>query len=619
MRSFVVLLICCFHGVFLQAQDTDSIRIAFLTDIHVSPGAETEQNLVNIVEEINTGNFDFVTVTGDLTNTGTDAELVAVHRALSALKFPLYVIPGNHETNWSESACQTFDSLWHDDKFFFTKGKYNFVGYSTGPYLKMGDGHVRAEDLGWIDQTLRKNYRPGTVTISLSHYPLGEGLDNWFAVTGILKKYNTRLALCGHGHRLSLHNFDGIPGVMGRAALTKGSATPGYNVVTLKNDSVFIDQKIWNDRLAKTFLSFALNNPSVLSGKASEPRPDYSINQQYSSPVAMAYADTASIYTGVLTMPGVFVYGTSAGELIAVNSKNKKPVWRRSFGGALYATPVKEKNVLVVGTIDGHIYGLNAENGKEKWRLATGEPVISEGIAEDGAVYIGSGSHHFYKIDAASGKLIWTNNDMDGQMQGKPTLSRDEVIFGAWDRHLYCLDKSTGKLKWKWDNGSKQKLYSPGNVVPAVANGKVLIVAPDRYMTAIDLHTGQTVWRNNAYRVRESMTISADGREVYAKLMNDSIIAVSTLPDTFQLSWCVNAGFGYEHNPCPLLEYNGVVYAGTKNGVVVAVDAASHRLLWKYKAGNSSVNKITAGPAGQIWVSLIEGKIISFKPGLSKI
>src|SRR5690242_13464404 len=72
------------------------LRIAFLTDIHVSPGAVSEPNLENIVSEINEGNYDFAVVTGDVSNSGLDTELVTVHRILGHLKIPLHIIPGNH-------------------------------------------------------------------------------------------------------------------------------------------------------------------------------------------------------------------------------------------------------------------------------------------------------------------------------------------------------------------------------------------------------------------------------------------------------------------------------------------------------------------------------------------
>lgn len=604
--------------IFHASAQNKPLHFAFLTDVHVSPHTPSEQNLADMVQEINAGHYDFVVVTGDLTNVGSDSELTTVHRILSELRPPQYVIPGNHETNWSESACQTFLKYWKDDRFFFERGKYLFIGFDTGPYMKMGDGHVKAEDIRWINRTLQQHYKAGLSVISLSHYPLTEGLDNWYEVTDVLKKYHTVLSLCGHGHRLSKYNFDGIPGLMGRAALTGNTAQPGYNIVILQNDSIYLYEKLLGEAVAAPFAAFSLTRPSLVEEIPSSPRPDFSVNNRYAGikPV-FDLQDTASVFTGVLSIsPDTFLYGNSTGEMIAVSAKSKKPVWTKHFNGSIYSTPVYGNGIIAFGTIDGFIHGLDARTGREKWSLQADAPVVSEGIVEGDDLYIGAGDHDFYKINIRTGKIIWSNHDMQGLLQGKPALADHEVLFGAWDRHLYCLDKDNGQLKWKWDDGRPQKLYSPGNVVPAVANGKVFIVAPDRYMTAIDLRTGQQVWRTNEYQVRESMCLSEDGHAVYAKLMNDTVIAVSTEGDSFQLLWKVNAGFGYEHNPCPLLESKGTVYAGTKNGLLIAIDASSHKVKWEHKAGNSSINKISTDGSGNIWISLIEGKIQAYNPPL---
>ena len=612
------LLSAILMGLFhLSSFGQSGLRIAFLTDIHVSPGAPSETNLGNIISEINEGNYDFAVVTGDVTNTGLDTELVTVHRILSRLKIPLHIVPGNHETNWSESACQTFSRLWGNDRLSFTAGNYLFIGFDTGPFMKMGDGHVKEEDARWLQQTLAREADGKKTVISLSHYPLGDGLDNWYEITDILKQYNTRLVLCGHGHRLSLHNFDGLPGIMGRAALINGSDIPGYNILVLRTDSAYIYEKRLHEPSGAPFIAFSLSDPSpVTKNRPSFPRPDSTINTAY-PPAVIPFQlhDSASIFTGVLPVdPHMIIYGNSRGQVIALDPGTKKTVWLREYPGSIYSTPISGKGIVIFSTVDGRIHGLDIKTGREKWSLSTGEPGISEGVVKNNAVYIGTGSH-FYKIELTSGKLIWKNDSPEGQLQAKPVLTPngDAVLFGVWDGHLYCLDAATGLEKWKWDNGKTNRLYSPGNTVPAIANGKVFLVAPDRYMTAIDLASGKTLWRDNSRHVRESMGISADGSRVYAKLMNDTIIAVSTQTDSFHLVWETNARFGYEHNPCPILENNGVVYAGTKNGIFIAADAATGKILLEHKAGNSSINAITAGKDGNIWISLIEGSIQEYK------
>ncbi len=588
------------------------VYFAFLTDLHVSPGSASDSNLYRLVEEINLSDVDFTVVTGDLSNSGSDAELFVVKKALDKLIKPCYVLPGNHETNWSESAGLTFNKLWGNDHFMFSLKGYLFVGFSTGPFMKMGDGYVKQEDLLWLKQRLQSEKLKDKVLISFNHYPLSDGLSNWLQVTDLLKSFGCRIDLCGHGHRLALFNFDGIPGIMGRALISGNSSIPGYNIVKLSNDSVLIYNKELSGDMGKPVIAMNYLKPDTLKYLPVSPVPDFSVNSVYTNcKVVAELSDTASIFSGpCLLNDTILVYGNSLGWLKAVSTKSCRIIWQKQLNGPVYSTPVVVKDIIVLGTVDGRVIGLNALNGIQLWEVKTGKPVICEGIAENGFVYIGGGDRNFYRIDAKTGNVIWQFSGVQGEIQGKPAICGSRVLFGAWDTYLYCLDINTGTLIWKWNNGKPQKLFSPGNIFPVCSGDKIFIVAPDRYMTAINITTGKEIWRTNMHQVRESMGVSPDGSAVYAKLMNDTVIAVSASADFPLTLWEVDAGFGYEHNPCPVLATKESVIVATRNGLLVAIDPQTRNILWKYKAGNSSVNKVIVDKNKSYWFTLMEGKIM---------
>ena len=604
-----------FLFLLLQSGFAQKLTFALLTDLHVNPRSASDTALHQIVDEINQATYDFVVVTGDLTNTGSNAELEAVKNALSQLNKPCYVIPGNHETNWSESAGLQFNRLFGNDRFLFRKNGFIMVGMNTGPFMKMGDGLVKKEDLQWLNRELKSVETSKEILIAFNHYPLAEGLSNWDKVTGILKKDNCVLSFCGHGHRLALLNFDGIPGIMGRAMMMKNRLLPGYNIVELRNDSVYVAQKEVGKNIFPAEIKLNYLKPEQIASLPVSQKPDFKINSEYPGVAAVFnLEDTASVFSGPCIVNGkTLIYGNSVGIIKSIRIASGKVNWEKSVQGPIYSTPVNGKRGLVVGTVDGKIIGFDLRSGKELWKVEVGTPVLAEGIVENDQLYIGGGSTAFYKIDINSGKVIWKFAGIAGLIQGQPALDSKHVVFGAWDRHLYCLDKNTGKLLWKWNNGKPHQLYSPGNIVPVIANGKVFLVAPDRCMTALDLVTGKQIWRDCSHQVRESMGISPDRREVYAKLMNDSVISVSTIGDQFQLNWSVNAGFGYEHNPCAVLTFDKQVYIGTREGVIISIDPLKKKINWKYKAGNSAINKLVWGGKNMIFVSLSEGKLISLK------
>ena len=563
------------------------------------------------MDEINGSDVELVIITGDISNTGSDAELLTVKAILDSLSKPYLIIPGNHETNWSESAGLKINELWGNDRFIAEWNNFILMGFSTGPYMKMGNGHIKQEDLQWLQNELDKKVTPGKQLLAFAHYPLADGLDNWFKATDLLKKHHCRAAFCGHGHRLGLHNFDSIPGVMGRSLVLNDPAIPGYNIVEVKNDSLFVVEKIVGEPASETAIAITLSQPQQLNALPLSPRPDFAVNEQFPEAVeAYQWTDTASIFTGVALLgDSLFVYGNSLGWLKAINHKKNKIIWETLFQVPIFSTPAIDNNMVVFGAIDGSIYGVSVKTGKPIWQVVTGNPVLATPIIHNNRVYIGGGKNAFYCINASTGEIIWTFDDVEGLIQGIPAISNDHVVFGAWDRHLYNISAATGKLRWKWSNGRSNVLFSPGNIAPVISHNKVFLVAPDRFMTALDLTTGQQVWRTNHHQVRESMGVSPDGTEIYAKLMNDSIVSVSATAKDFSTNWTTDAGIGYDHNPCPLVANNRWVIGATKNGLITAIDRYTHLVDWMHKISNSSVNLLSFDKNGDLWVSSMEGSI----------
>ncbi len=75
------------------------------------------------VEDINADtSLKFVIITGDITELGTDEEMLLAKSILSKLKKPLYIQTGNHDGNWSPSGGRIFNKTFGPGRFSF---KYN--------------------------------------------------------------------------------------------------------------------------------------------------------------------------------------------------------------------------------------------------------------------------------------------------------------------------------------------------------------------------------------------------------------------------------------------------------------------------------------------------------------
>ena len=602
-------LLLCLSPLFVLAE-TGPFRFAWLSDTHVGSGTG-EQDLRTAVRDINslTG-LSFVVLSGDVTEYGSREQLRLAKDLLDGLKIPCHVIPGNHDTKWSESGATDFPRLWKEDRFVFEHGGYRFIGMHQGPLMKMGDGHWAPQDVRWLAETLKKLPDQNQPIIFVTHYPVDDGIANWFVVLDLLKKYNTQVILCGHGHANHDYLFEGVPGVMGRSNLRVRAPVGGFNLVEVKDGIMTVSERATGQETKRRWLTVVLKKHDYAADTNRYPRPDFSVNSRYPKVRALWTHDTG--YT-IASTPAIWkdlaIVGDASGQVYALALKSGKVQWTFKTANAVYSTPDVSGDLVVLASTDGNVYALKAANGKEAWRHATDRPIVASPRIADGMVYIGSSEGNFRALDLATGKPLWQFDGLAGFVETRPLVYDGKVIFGAWDQYLYALDAKTGKLVWKWKGDKPGTLLSPAAVWPIAANGKIFIVAPDRKMTALDAKTGEQIWRTGACVVRESIGLSQDQTRFYVRAMNDFFDAFSTSASHPDKLWELNAGFGYDINSAMLVEKEGVVFYGTKNDLLFALDAKTGAIKWEHKLGTGVMNTVVPLSATQVLTTDFDGKV----------
>lgn len=589
-----------------------SQRIAVLSDVHVTPGNANDAALREAVSEINKGDFNLVLMNGDLSNEGTDAELKNVKEILDGIRHPLYVLPGNHENNWSQSATKTFVDLWGNDRFMAVADSLVVIGINCGPYMKMGDGHIKQEDLHWLRSTLDSVATPGRRVLSVNHYPLLDDLDNCSDYLAILEDYPVIGHVNGHYHSWRQYPAGGeasgsdLPCVMVRA-LDMRDGTFGYSIIEVDDEWIKVcDKSVGKTRRAV----FAVPARTEHAKAAFAPRPEIVAPDGYE--VTKVWADSASIFTRLAVDADNIYFGNSLGHARAVDKRTGVLKWSTPSGASLFSRPVAlGRNVIAVPAHDC-ILMLDSRTGKVKRRLPSAEgPYVADGLLTDGGkAYIQGGYKRMERRRASDGAVVWVYDSLSNYCQAAPAVDDNDLIFGAWDTNLRSLDMRTGCLRWVWNNGKANNMLSPGNVVPVVTADKVFIVAPDRVMTSLDRATGRELWRDNSHRFRESLGHSEDFSRIYAKTMDGELVAVDATAPVYKELWKTDLGIGYDHAPCIVLERDGIVFAGSRRGVLTMSAAGGSGLVASLPLGVSEINGIDTDPAtGDIYVSLIEGTI----------
>jgi eukaryotic-like serine/threonine-protein kinase len=178
------------------------------------------------------------------------------------------------------------------------------------------------------------------------------------------------------------------------------------------------------------------------------------------------------------------------------------------------------------------------------------QDAMFRGNAERTGVYSGAGVPQFSKI-----KWQFHTN---GQVLSSPAVTADTVYIGSSDHFLYALDRASGAQKWKF------KTESRTTSSPAVSDGVVYFGSFDGNFYAVDAAKGELKWK----------FATPGERRFAAAHLHGSLPVAETMPDPFDF---------FLSSP---VVWNRVVYFGSGDTNIYALDAESGHLKWKFKTGD---------------------------------
>lgn len=596
------------------------LRFAWLSDTHVGSDRGAADLRASVADINKQANLAFVLVTGDVTEMGLYKNFREAKDILDGLRIPYHIIPGNHDTKWSDSGGSDFRRLWGDDRFAFESGGFRFIGLHQGPVLRMGDGHFAPQDVRWLGERLAEAGAAAKPTIFVTHYPLDASIANWYVVLDKLKTVPTAAVLCGHGHANRVLDFESLTGIMGRATIGTKDRAPGYTIVEFGTKGLAFAERT-GGKTRPPWHRVALKKgglPAVPRGRAAgakqaataPPRPDFAVNGLYPDVKARWQFDAGwTIASSAAVSGDTVVVGDASGSVRALRIADGSIAWELKTDDPVYSTPAAGAGRVVFGGTDGAVYAVDARKGTLAWKVQTGGPIVACPAIADGIVYIGSGDHIFRAIRVSTGDIVWGQDGIDGFIEARPLVAGGLVVFGAWDGRLYALEAKTGRMVWTWQGEQASPFYAPAACWPVAAAGRVFIVAPDRMMTAIELASGRELWGTDNITVRESVGLSEDGKRVYVRAVESIIAAVDAEADGQETLWETDAGFGQDISSAQLVEKDGVLFYGTKNGLLLALDGATGAVKWKHRVGVALLNTVTPISGREVVVTDHDGRV----------
>jgi len=600
----VVLLVFVFSfacsEVFSAGRGNNIVRFAYLADVHISVGTTSVEDLENSVRDINVLNasmsaggkfIDIVIVAGDVTEFGSDEEIVLAKLILDKLTVPYYIVSGNHDSKWSESGCNTFARVFGYETFDFEAGGFRFIGCNSGPNMRMAPALVPRESMIWLD-SLTRVIPKGTPVIFVNHYPLTDEMLNYAEVLEYLARTNIQLALCGHGHNNHQMSYlvpsagDKISrGAMGRSNLRAGRAGSGYNIITIDSLRITFAERM-NGKTLEPWSSYDLilnASPAVTASAkadsltdAGSPVTDSFVTDSFVADsfvkTIWIFQDNSDIGSGAAYADGVVYFANTAGYVKALDAISGTLLWSYKTGGKIFSTPAVSNGRLVVGCTDGYIYcfdikGISLRNFEAELERAEHAAGGTSGQAAGGT----SGQ----AVGGTSGQVVGGGGSDDGRLIWRvraeksvlpaPAIYRGVVYIGASDGKFRALRLSDGAPVWTYDG------------VRGFVEAKALVDRDGVYFGD---------WQNRFYALNPK-----SGKPIWIWTNNQSNRMLSPAA-----VWPVKA--------------HGKIFIVTPERVTYALSAVDGREVWSVKGGRESIGISSDGSA--IYVKTMQDSVFAW-------
>ena len=260
-------------NILSQKEEIPLNHIALASDPHWGSAKSDKEARVNILNQVNSNNYDAFFILGDITEMGM---LAGDHRLATAdlgnylTNTPFRAIPGNHDA--------VLNGLELYDKIYMNKGDKHYFRMDSGSvhllFIKMlwDSTEFSNKQCRWLENQLKEIPQEDTVIV-LSHcYAVSSGYydpvakRNWGDLKDVMKKlcpilekYKVDLHISGHDHFFEYLEKDDVSymvlGTMGGALDENLIYTSPYSKYLCNSEFGYVDMKIFDSYLTVDFIS----------------------------------------------------------------------------------------------------------------------------------------------------------------------------------------------------------------------------------------------------------------------------------------------------------------------------------------------------------------------------
>ncbi len=309
------------------------------------------------------------------------------------------------------------------------------------------------------------------------------------------------------------------------------------------------------------------------------------------------------------------------GTVKAVNAADGKEIWSVSLAqksGFFSTSPALLSGGVTVagghvyvGSEKAQVYALNAADGSTAWQTKVAGEALSRPVVSDGVVLIHTSNGQLQALNEADGAVKWTVNlDMPAlSLRGEsaPATAFGAAIVGGDNGRVSAVILDKGQIIWQQrisqaTGATEIDRLSDVDTTPIVINGVVYALAYNGNLTALDLRSGQIMWKRELGSVNDFII---DGDRIYLVDQNDRVLALTT--EGGVTLW-TQSDLLHRNLTTPAL-YNGSLVVGDSEGYLHWINTADGRFVAQQKVDSSGFLTEPVVAEGKLLIQAKDGTL----------
>ncbi|WBM71686.1 outer membrane protein assembly factor BamB [Buttiauxella sp. WJP83] len=314
------------------------------------------------------------------------------------------------------------------------------------------------------------------------------------------------------------------------------------------------------------------------------------------------------------------------GTVKAVNADDGKEVWSidlsektnfysSNLPALLSGGVTVEGAHLYVGSEKAQVYALNTSDGSIAWQSKAAGEVLSRPVVSEGLVLVHTSNGQLQAFDEADGAVKWTVNlDMPAlSLRGEsaPAVAFGAAIVGGDNGRVSAVLMKQGQLIWQQrisqaTGATEIDRLSDVDTTPVIVNGVVYALAFNGNLTALDLRSGQVMWKRELGSVNDFIV---DANRIFLVDQNDRVIALNA--DGGVTLW-TQSDLLHRNLTSPVL-YNGYLVVGDAEGYMHWINADDGRFVAQQKVDSSGFQTEPVVASDKLLIQSKDGTLYAIK------